>query len=238
MSGTSADTIAAAIEAAKLAAQSAVAAQAAQAGAVTTVAPAPSQAVAAPAPVTRGVPMTMEDMVGGGISVEGWLKVSEFGFKLGPTNTLYTDTILVEIDLAAVAPCLAIKFGNPAVYFKTYDRVTEAKGGSWAEAVRKAQASNPNNTEYRAVDVPMRIVEDVISKPAKGAPVILLPAGMVAGYSTSTTNWGAWETFYNSCKRAGLAGQTVRAHLGWEKRTNKAGNEWGIMTWTLVEPTA
>ena len=179
---------------------------------------------------TRGAALKMDDMQGG-LSVDSWLKVKEFGFILGPKGTLSPGDIDVTIDLRACLPCYSIKFGNPATYYKTYDRVTEAKGGGWMDTVARVQKAEPRASEYRACDIPMTVTNDVSDK-KEG---VLLGGGTTIGYSTPTTGWAEWEKFWRDCASAGLTGGTVKAKLGWTKRSNKNGNTWGIVTFTLVQ---
>jgi hypothetical protein len=223
------DPIAAAIAKAQAAAAELSNLQAASAGAIsTTVAPAASTAVA---PVAPGKPVTMDDMLAGGISVDSWLGVKEFGLVVGPNKELFTDVMKVAIDMTAVAPHFAIKFGNPPTYLKTYDRVICAQGGSWAQAIQRAQQVDPRAREYRSADLPMLLLHDVTLPKAK-EPV--LTAGTKLGYSLSTTNWAAWEAVYREALKAGLAGSVVEVELGSERRTNKNGNAWGIVTFKFM----
>ena len=226
---TTADPIQAAIAAA--AAQAAALVQN-QANAVAVQAPvqAPAQGTAVAPPLQRGKPMTMDDMATGSIQVDSWLGVKEHGFVVGPDKVLVTDELIVTLDLTAIAPHKAVKFGNPATYLKTYDGVTCATGGSWESALARAARIDPNSREYPSCDLPMTLTHDVV---AKGKTVA--PLGERLGISLSTTNWGAWRTFYDTCTKAGLAGQVVKVKLGYERRTNRNNNVWGIVTFALAE---
>lgn len=223
MSNTVADPIAEAVAAAQARAAALVKEQAASLPTTT------QQGSTAVAPVRPGKPLTMEDMAAGGITVDSWLGVKEHGFLVGPNKDLFTDEIEVTIDFTAVAPHRAIKFGNPAVYLKSYDGITCAQGGSWEQAIARAQRVQPDAREYPSADLPMVLQHDL----KKGAKV-LAEKGQVVGYSLATTNWNVWRAFWTDCTNKGLGGQVVRVKLGYEKRTNRAGNVWGIMTFTLV----
>lgn len=206
---------------------------AAQAGALTPQTPANSNV---PAPVRPGAPLAMSDMSGGGITVESWMGVSEYGLLFTDKKTMINTPVRVLIDMTAVAPNYAIKFGNPAQYFKTYDRVTSNIGGSWAEAVAKAMAAGASR-EYRSVDIPMTIMEDIKTvDPKTKAETVVVPANTVVGHSTSTTNWGNWDSFYRSLCKAGLEREQVIVELTAEPRTNKNANRWGVIAFTLVGP--
>jgi hypothetical protein len=134
----------------------------------------------------------------------------------------------------AVQPCYAVKYGNPATYSKTYDHVTDVRGGSWLAALQKAQAINPDAREYRSADVPFTLMADVTVKQGKDS-VVVAKKGEVVGYSIPTTGWGNWEAFYKSAVQRGLAKNIIVVELTAEKRTNKANNVWGLVVWTLLE---
>ena len=214
------------VQAAIAAAQSAAKALVEQQAANTNTAMAPA------APAAVGRPLTMDDMAGG-IAVDKWLGVKEFGLLIGAEKHLYDQPILVEIDMTEIQPNYSVKFGNPAQYLRTYDRVTEVRGGSWHDALKRAQAVDPRATEYRSVDLPMTLVEPI----TKGKD-ILAEAGTRLGYSTSTTGWKAWQEFYSECVKHGLTRSRVRVMVGHMKRTNPKGHIWGVMTFTLVPPAA
>lgn len=186
-------------------------------------------AVATQAMPARGVPMTMDDLMIGSMQVDAWLKVKEFGLLIGGAMKLFPN-ILVEINTKDVVPNNAIKFGNPAQYFKTYDMALCATGGTWAEAVRKAQMADQKARPYKSVDLPMVASEDY--KDDKGN--VLISAGQVLGHSTSTTNWGNWASFWKSVQAAGLVGEVVKVKLGFEPKKNPAGNSWGVVTFELL----
>ena len=188
-----------------------------------------------PATMTRGAPLTMNDMVGG-LSVDSWLAVSEDGLKAGKEKKLVKDDFIdVTIDLNAVQLCMAIKYGNPAIYKKTYDRVSDVAGGSWAESVSRAQRADPKAREYRSADVPMTLLNDVLD--TKG--VVLLEAGTTLGYSIPTTGWSEFEKFIKAATLGGFGtagnGQTLPVKLGSVPRKNTAGNNWGVVSFTLLQ---
>lgn len=225
------DPVQAAIAAAQQAAAAAAAQQAQALPGGGANLPATTQAGGAVA--RPGKPLSMDDMSTGGISVDAWIGVKEYGLVFD--GKLVSDPVRVEIDLSAVAPCYAIKFGNPATYYKTYDRVSEARGGSWDAAVAKAQSASPTAREYRSVDVPMRLLQDVMATdPKSKAKTAVAKEGSLVGHSTSTTNWGLWDAFYRECVQAGLQGQVVQVELSHEGRSNKAGNNWGVIRFGLI----
>lgn len=229
------DPVAAAIAAAQ---QTAAATPAVSHAPVTDVATTGTTAVGAPAP--KGTPLSMESLMLGSMSVDGWLKPKEYGLVVGDNPALVTSA-KVYLDLtdgAGFISKMAIKGGNPAQYAYTTDLVNAMSGGSWEAAQARIRALDPKATPYRAVDLPFTVAEDIVSFP-QGAPAgtpgtVLAKAGQKLGYTTSTTNWANWEAFYRECQQAGLIGKKVELTVGSQRRTNKNNNVWGVMTFTLV----
>ncbi len=224
------DAIQQAIAAAK-AAQEATANAAAPAN--TAVATAPSTSVAthsAPAPK-----LSMATVSTGALNVDAWIKPKEFGLLVGDSSDLFENAIC-SIDMTdgkGFVVKKGIKAGNPAQYAYTVDGVTAVTGGSWEAAIAKMKAINPTAYEYRCVDLPFVLLEDIV---AKGK--VLAKAGTKLGYTTSTTNWKAWEEFYSTCANANVLDELVKVKLGFEKRENKAGNKWGVLTFELISTMA
>lgn len=228
---TTLDPVAAAVEAAKAAAAAAIANQAAQAGAMNLPAVQQAPAYGVPAvPQAAGKPFTMDDVGGSSIVVDSWVGVNEHGLTFGKNKALFTDPVEVEITLSEVAPHRSIKAGkNPARYWKTYDGVTAASGGSWAAAMHQAQLAEPGARDYPSADIPMTLLQDVVVKGQKVASV-----DERIGYTLSTTNWKNWKRFWDLCAGKGLTGGTVKARISSEQRTG-GGNTWGVMLFELVE---
>lgn len=220
----------------------------AQAAAAAANTPATNYAVAEPAQqggavavAQPGAALSMETLMMGGMSVEGWIKVDKYGLQFGDTAGLAND-VEVMLDMSegvGFVPKMAIKGGNPAQYRYTIDGVTCPAGGSWANAQSEIRAIAPTASPYRCVDLPFTLLTDVTVLPPgakpNATPSLAAKAGQRLGYTTSTTNWANWETFYREVAKAGLLGKKVKVVIGAQHRTNKAGNEWGVMTFKLIE---
>lgn len=176
--------------------------------------------------------LTMETVSTGALSVDSWLKPKEFGMVIGDSSKLF-QTCRASIDMTdgrGFVVKRAAKGGNPAVYVYTTDGVSAVGGGSWEAAVAKVRAMVPPSTgEYRCVDLPFTLLEDVVVGGDK-----VMEAGKTVGYTTSTTNWKNWETFYRAVSEAGLMGRVVEVELSVEPRVNKAGNKWGVLKFKLI----
>ena len=174
---------------------------------------------------------SLDTLSQGSMNVDNWLKVKEFGL-LVDNKTDLIEKIKVRIDFGAneVQPFTGIRFGNPVQYLKTYDGVACATGGTWNEAVRRANAVDPGARPYMGAGIQMSLLED--AKSAKGATVA--EAGVRLGHSTSITNRNTLAEFIQEVKKAGLINQAVEAEIGFKKMTNSKGQSWGILTFTLL----
>jgi hypothetical protein len=192
----------------------------------TAVVPAASTAVAAALP--PGKKVSMEQLMTGGMNVDLWVKVKEFGLIFGQSDELIS-TFVAIIDMTdgvGFSPKYSIKAGNPAQYWSTYDGVMSDKGIPWSAAIERACSLDNKARPYSAVDIPMVLTEDVVS-PKK---VVLAKKGQRVGYATSTTGFREWRDFYNKATAEGLLDQQVEVQVSFRKMKNKEGNEWGVMT--------
>ena len=220
------DAITKAIEAAQAAAAQAAASTS---NAVAVQQPQATHAVAMP----TAKPLTMDTLSTGSINVDIWAKVKEYGILLGEAKAPQAvPKIIVSLDLTDGKGFLSkrsIKAGNPAQYWSTYDGVSCPGTGTWEQALQKAVSIDPKARLYPAVDLPMTLLEPVVSNCVELAKV-----GTIVGHSTATTNWKNWEAFYREAAQAGLIGKTVKIEVGFEERTNPAKNIWGVLTFKLL----
>ncbi len=174
----------------------------------------------------QAAPPSAEDFLRAGMTVENWLKVSEDGLKIKVENdTALLDTLAVSIDIPEVSFTKAIKYGNPPVYHKTSDGVICADGSTlWTDALE--EAARFNQRPYASADIPMTLEEPVLGKGGK----VLMEKGQRIGYSLSTTNKDAFAKFYKSVAEQDLTGSVVATKLGYESRSNKNNQTWGIVT--------
>lgn len=216
----------AAAAAAKAATESAAPAQTG-----TSVANVPAQNMAMSAPVAPGPKLTMDTLSTGQMVVDMWLKPKEYGLLVGDKTKLFpkAKVVMDMTDGVGFIPKKGIKAGNPAQYKYTTDGVTCTSGGSWEAAVVQMKNLDSKAYEYRTVDLPFELLEDIT---VDGE--ILAKAGTKLGYTTSTTNWKAWEEFYTDVKNAGLLNEKVVVELGYQRRENANKNVWGIITFKLL----
>ncbi len=193
--------------------------------------------------VAPGPKMTMDSVAGGGMSVDAWFKVEKDGLRIGDGKAKFTGmpVILTMIDGIGFVVKKGIKGGNPAQYAYTQDEVTCTTGGTWEAACQRIRqlAGAAAATPYRCVDLPFLVPEDFEASflppgDKELSKETVAKAGQTLGLTTATTNWGAWEKFHREVAAAGLMGKRVLLEVGYEYRTNKAGNEWGTMTFKLI----
>ena len=209
---------------AAIAAAQALAAQ--DGGAAVAPANAANTAVAQHQPA--GTQMTMETMSSGSLAVDAWLKVDENGFKIGDSSGLIASNLIGTIDMVeqkGFIPCMVAKAGNPATYIKTTDGVLEAGGQPWATELANLRLIDAKVRPYNSVTIAFTLTEDV--KNVKNE--VVAQAGMVLGFSTSTTNWQEWFGFYNSVKAAGDLGNLLGVELHAIPKVNAKKNQWGIV---------
>lgn len=227
------DPVAAAMAAAQAAAAAAPSPQLPAIAPQTSLAP----VAAAPAPVA----LSMESMQMGSMSVDNWFKVKEDGLKIGDMQGLL-ESVEAVIDMTAGRGFIlkyGAKNGNPAQYAYTVDLANAAGGGTWPVALARLQALDPSKpcSPYRCVDLPFKLIEDVTKVTGAGkaaVTTVIAKAGDMIGYTTSTTNWKNWEMFYKDVEKAGLMGHEVKVKLTAQARTNKNGNNWGVLAIELL----
>ncbi|KGX19241.1 hypothetical protein [Burkholderia pseudomallei] len=224
------DPIQAAMQRAKDAAAGAIANAAAGAAAAPTTGTAVAAVGAAGGAVAvPGQKLSMEQLMSAGMAVDLWIKPKEFGLQVGASAKLVQsfEAVIDMTEGTGFMVKMSIKAGNPAQYWSTYDGVTSDKGIPWSEAQAKAIALDAKARAYRSADVPMILTADIVSADGE----VLAKAGQRVGYATSTTNWRAWQDFYQKVMEANAGGQRVDVKVGFLRMTNKNNNAWGIMTW-------
>ncbi|TGT64131.1 MULTISPECIES: hypothetical protein [unclassified Mesorhizobium] len=185
----------------------------------TAVAPAsPNQGA-----VAAGRPMGLDDAMAGAVVVDDWLKVNEHGLQIGAKKPLLEE-IKVRIDLGDVAYSESIKYGNPATYRKTYDRVMAVDGSTWAQACAEARAVDPRARPYKSADINLELVDDVKLKDET------VTAGTVLGHSFSTTGFKSFAKLVKQMTKDGAdpASDVIEVTVGYVEQ-NSNGNTWGIL---------
>ncbi|TPJ51629.1 MULTISPECIES: hypothetical protein [unclassified Mesorhizobium] len=187
------------------------------ANAVTTASP--SQGAVAQA----GRPMGLDDAMAGAVVVDEWLKVNEHGLQIGAKKPLLEE-MKVRIDLSDVAYSESVKYGNPATYRKTYDRVMTTDGSTWAQALSEARAVDPKARPYRSADIQLELLDDIKLKDET------VTAGTILGHSFSTTGFKSFAKLVKQMQKDGNdpAGDTIDVTVGYLEQASN-GNTWGIL---------
>jgi len=176
-------------------------------------------------------PLSVDDMLMGGLAIDAWLKVSKFGITIGEDATIF-DTIPVELHFAEVQYCFGVRYGNPATYAKSYDHVTDTKGRLWYEVLRLAREVDPEAAEFPTADLPL--VSCGALRDRKGE--LLVDAGDVLGHSISITGWKFFQRFLRTAQRSGIDIHVgaVRLDLGFAAQSNQKG-DWGVLTFSNIQ---
>lgn len=175
--------------------------------------------------------LTVDDMLMGGLAIDAWLKVSKFGMTIGEDATIF-QTLPVELHFAEVQYCFGVRYGNPAIYAKSFDHVFDTRGRPWSEVLRLAREIDPDTSDFPTADVPFVALGALRDR--KGD--ILVEPGDVLGHSISITGWKFFQRFLRSAQRTGIDIHTgaVRLDLGFEGQSNQKG-DWGVLTFSNVQ---
>lgn len=185
--------------------------------------------------VSAGNPLGLDDLLGNGVSVDHWLKLTQFGITVGD-KTRPLDTIEVFIDMSEIAYSFQVKYqmNGKAVYHRTYDRALDTQGQPWVETLRKAQQIDPKAYEYRSAEVPL-IAAVAIEGKEKGTTAA--EAGQRLGLTLSTTGWKQFETWVRELARKNIDPKSayLKLTLGFEERKKEGVNPWGVPTFLKYE---
>ena len=173
---------------------------------------------------------TVDDLGVAGFDVDNFLTPNEFGLTV-KDSPLFTQ-IKVSIDTSEkglqVFEGIRYGSGNNVTYEKTYDGVNSAKGGSWAEMLKKAQVIDPQVRPYNGADITMTVLEDVVVN-----NVVAVKAGTRIGRSTAPTEKANLQSLITILKDTGRLGEVVNVLVTNEVK-KKPGRTWGVLKFTLI----
>lgn len=174
-------------------------------------------------------------LVGGALNPDAWLKVNEYGLLIG-TDKTFREELKVSIDLSEVGYCYTIKYGNPTIYKKTYDRVRSVENTPWNEVIRIAQQVQPTARDFPSADLPFTMMETIMG-PDKKTP--LISEGQTLGHSLSQTGWSSFSKILGAVKKAGAPNDSgiYELTLGYEPKSNPKGT-WGVLVFKDFVPAA
>ena len=169
--------------------------------------------------------LTLNQMIIGNIHVDGWLKVNAYGLFIDSNRTPF-QALELGLPMNEIGFNYSIKVGNPVTYLKTYDRITCATGGSWAEAQARAQSIDPRAREYRSADLPFLVLSDINLPDG----TVLLGSGKRLGHSLSTTGLKGFAGLVKQLRDQDIDPTTafVKVKVGYESKKNASG-AWGVL---------
>lgn len=213
----------------------------AKAAAAQAVAQAPTTTAVSTA-VAPARPVSMLEMLAeGGMSVKAYLKVDKPGFTVGSDTSNYIKELEVEFRIRDAKPFYGIRYGNPAKYLRSFDRVTETRTRRpWSDALTEAQRLDPKcKGDYRAVELPF-VYLGAKALAAGGDKTV--EKGETLGWTSSITNWKVWEEFIMPYFKQIMAGELtedalLRGKIVHEQKKD-GGNTWGLVTFSGFEVVA
>ena len=176
---------------------------------------------------------TLDTLTQAGMNVDEWFKVNGYGIMIG-SNTKLFPSVKVKLRLQDIKAFYGVRYGDPAVYKKSFDRVNCVQGGSWPDAISLAQRADPKcNGEYTGGDVIFTIAEDV--KDDKGA--IVIEAGKRVGWSTAPTAAKLLAGFIREIKDARKVEEDVYVlvDLTHVQRVKPNIQPWGVLDFKILE---
>jgi hypothetical protein len=193
---------------------------------------------ATPANTNLAKPSLDDFIDGGGMDVDLYLKVNAEGFRIGDSMQGLLEEVIVEIDLNEVTPMYQSRHesGGNTVFLKTYDGQATPEGKSFdAEFQRLSRINTKNDGPFQTAEIPMTLVDEVADPKAKSTVVI--DAETRIGLTPSKTGFKAFQTFMKRLRAANpdALHSTVKVKLVHEKKTNRHGNEWGVLNFELVD---
>lgn len=189
-------------------------------------------------PATYGAPQAparpvsmMEMLAEGGMSVKAYMKVDKPGFTIGSDTSVYHKEFNVEFRLADAKPFYSIRYGSPAKYLRSIDRVTETRSRRpWADALVEAQRLDVKcKGDYRAVEIPFVVLQDILD----GDKKVLVSEGEAIGWTSSITNWKPFAEFIGPYFQMIASGQITDDTVLRGKIVHFQGksdaNTWGLV---------
>lgn len=179
-----------------------------------------------------------------GLAVKEFLKIDKAGFLIGKDTKNFFDELHVQFYLRDIVAFRGVRFGNPAKYLRSYDRLTEARSRKpWAQCIAEAQAADPRcKGDYASADIPFVMVEDVAGTKGENAGKTLIAKGERLGLTLSITNWKPFSEFIKPYETLRLAGKLpddllLQGKLVHEQKEANS-NTWGIATFKDFQAVA
>jgi len=117
-------------------------------------------------------------------------------------------------------------------YFSTYGGGKATNGMDWNTVVQECMARDKTAYEYESMDMCFELLEEL--KGTDGS--VAANVGQRIGYTTAATNRAEIVKFKEACLQRGLnlANAEVEVKVGFQLQTNKANQNWTIITLTVL----
>jgi hypothetical protein len=126
--------------------------------------------------------------------------------------------------------------GGKTTFLKTYDGSTTPEGKSFdSEFQRLSRINVKNDGPFQTAEIPMTLFDDV--EDPKKSSTVKIDAGTRVGLTPSKTGFRAFQAFGKSLRRTNpdALNGVLKVKLTHEKKTNTAGNEWGVLNFESVD---
>lgn len=182
-------------------------------------------------PQTGGAPLarpSLDDMAdNAGIRVDAYITMKYEGMKIG--NGKLFEEFEAFLDMTEATPILQIRANRSGAttFVKSYDGVSTNTGENFQQKLAQLQATNDKvDGPYNTVELPF----ELITKGIPGAD-----PGQRVGITPPMTGTDEWNAFYKEMRDRDLHKAKLKVRVFHIPRTNRNGNEWGIVGFELIE---
>lgn len=194
------------------------------------------------APQTSNLPTTAPSVSGvlhnAGIVVDEYIYPDKAGLKVSKDMKGYLDDIEVVIDMAEVLAILSFsaELNGNTTFLKSYNGVTTPGGQNFQNECAKLarQPGTKCRGPFETVEIPMTLAKEV--KDPKSS--LVFDEDLEVGLTPSPTGVKEFAKFLKVLAKRDPSLTTdgrVRVKLVNKMRSNRNGNEWGVISFELLE---
>lgn len=172
-----------------------------------------------------------------GIIVDEYVYPDKAGLKISKDMKGYLDDFEATINMADVVPIISFssELNGNTTYVKSYDGQTSPGGGNFALECQRLERrpGSKNRGPYDTVEIPLVLTKDV--KDPKSA--LTFDEGTEIGLTPSPTGVKEFAKFLKTLAKTNPAltsSGVVKVKVINKQRTNRNGNEWGVIEFELL----
>lgn len=185
----------------------------------------------------------LDDFLSGNMQVDAWIQVKDAGIKLNREEKAYLDEFEGELDLDSVQLFVGLRAefaGNQVEYRQSIDGgKTTTKGENFPTVLARWKDTSVKPVDpYRGANMTIILTDDVV----QGKTTI--PAGTKLGYTTPVTGFYPFQNLLKQLAAEGkvqdvgggrLSGGRVKIKFTHDAKTNKAGQDYGVISMELID---